>query len=107
MWCEVHSAEMVLKDVCWRAFAWMQKADIPSVSIGEQMDGLKECRRYEAVVVSKVAIQLLNAAIGDKGPSPGYHMEVLKRHRKEWPALWTALDQVMELPDLKHTTQQP
>lgn len=31
-------------------------------------------------------------AIKDEGAHPAYHREVMARHRKEWPALWRALD---------------
>ena len=31
-------------------------------------------------------------AIDNEGPKPRYHREVMKRHRKQWPSLWAAID---------------
>ena len=35
-------------------------------------------------------------AIRDEGPVPGYHREVMVRHRREWPTLWNALDDLLD-----------
>jgi len=34
-------------------------------------------------------------AIENEGKAPWYHRRVWKRHRKEWPALWEGLDDLM------------
>lgn len=34
-------------------------------------------------------------AIMDEGIMPGYHREIMTRHRKEWPTLWRALDKLV------------
>lgn len=35
-------------------------------------------------------------AIMDQGPQPRHHLDTMKRHRREWPALWRALDELMQ-----------
>lgn len=34
-------------------------------------------------------------AIKNKGPSPGYHNKIMNKHKKEWPTLWAALDNLV------------
>lgn len=48
-----------------------------------QMESLIEAAR-KWVVIQK--------AITDEGPEPRYHRKIMKRHRKEWPTLWDALE---------------
>ena len=48
--------------------------------------------------VDDAAVQAVRRAIEDAGSHPGYHRSVMKRHRAEWPALWRALDQLLEQP---------
>jgi hypothetical protein len=38
----------------------------------------------------------LKQAIFDEGPEPDYHQEIMSRHRKEWPTLWHAIDQLLK-----------
>lgn len=42
------------------------------------------------------AVKAIIKAIQDKGPEPTYHDNVMARHRHEWPALWKALDKLIE-----------
>jgi len=42
------------------------------------------------------ALTELYIAINDKGSVPEYHEEIRKRHRKEWPMLWKAIDKVIK-----------
>lgn len=42
------------------------------------------------------ALMHLEEAIYDEGPQPKYHRQVMKKHRKEWPVLWAAIDEVLE-----------
>jgi hypothetical protein len=41
------------------------------------------------------ALDALADAVGDKGPRPDYHDKVERRHRREWPRLWQAIDDVL------------
>ncbi len=34
-------------------------------------------------------------AIKETGPRPDYHWTIMARHRKEWPTLWTAVDELL------------
>lgn len=45
-------------------------------------------------------------AIWDAGPFPSYHREVMERHRREWPTLWKALDELLA-PTGARTPQRP
>lgn len=40
-------------------------------------------------------IDAVSRAIHDQGPVPGFHRRVADRHRREWPTLWRALDQLV------------
>lgn len=41
-------------------------------------------------------IKKLRDAIEDPGRNPGYHYGVMAKHRKEWPTLWKAIDELLE-----------
>ena len=41
------------------------------------------------------AIQKLIDAIRIEGPVPSYHHHVMRKHRKEWPTLWNAIDKIV------------
>lgn len=43
-----------------------------------------------------LAMAALVTAIQDKGAVPQYHAHVMKKHREEWPALWAAIDKIVE-----------
>jgi hypothetical protein len=38
----------------------------------------------------------LAKAVKDEGRVPAYHRAVLKKHRAEWPVLWTAIDAIIK-----------
>lgn len=40
--------------------------------------------------------EALVRAIENPGPSPHWHRQVLHKHRKEWPALWAAIDKILD-----------
>lgn len=41
------------------------------------------------------AAHRVHRAIVDEGPVPPYHNRVMEKHRKEWPTLWAALDELI------------
>jgi len=41
------------------------------------------------------AIEQLRDALDNEGPSPRWHRETYRRHRREWPTLWIALDRLL------------
>lgn len=43
----------------------------------------------------RAAYDALAAAVRDEGRAPEFHRRVVNRHRREWPALWAAIDQVL------------
>lgn len=43
----------------------------------------------------KLKLEQLRAAIRDEGPAPELHRAVMARHRREWPVLWEALDDLL------------
>lgn len=43
------------------------------------------------------AIRQLKQAIFVEGVVPYYHREIMKKHRKEWPTLWAAIDKLIEV----------
>jgi hypothetical protein len=38
------------------------------------------------------AMHVLESALHDEGRNPQYHRQLMKRHRAEWPTLWSAID---------------
>ena len=40
------------------------------------------------------AIRDLFAAIEDSGPKPDVHQRIMDVHRREWPTLWKAIDDI-------------
>jgi hypothetical protein len=43
----------------------------------------------------EAAVRAVVQAITNEGRVPGYHRQVMQRHRSEWPTLWRALDQLV------------
>lgn len=39
--------------------------------------------------------EALVRAIQNPGPSPYWHRQVLHKHRREWPTLWAAIDEIL------------
>jgi len=51
------------------------------------------------------AAKKLRDAIRVEGPVPQYHHHVLRKHRKEWPRLWGAIDEILNsLQDMEQHT---
>ena len=42
------------------------------------------------------AIRDVRRAVQNEGPVPKHHRAVMARHRREWPALWEAIDRLMQ-----------
>lgn len=51
-------------------------------------------RNQNDQIISK--IYDLNKSINDPGPNPKFHFSVMKKHRKEWPTLWHAIDYLIK-----------
>lgn len=43
----------------------------------------------------KTAVEELRRAVRIKGPAPHLHDKTMARHRKEWPTLWRAIDDLL------------
>lgn len=41
------------------------------------------------------AVTAIRTAINDAGPRPDVHRRTMERHRREWPALWKAIDELL------------
>lgn len=41
------------------------------------------------------AVEILRQAVVDEGVNPEFHRKVMRKHRAEWPALWSAIDGVL------------
>lgn len=41
-------------------------------------------------------IQAIHDAIKNEGISPHYHRRVMRKHRRQWPTLWRAIDNLLE-----------
>jgi len=35
-------------------------------------------------------------AVTNPGPVPAFHAKTMQRHRTEWPALWSAIDELIQ-----------
>lgn len=53
------------------------------------------------------ALDRLFVAIHDAGPVPGYHRDIMRKHRREWPTLWEALDAVAAADGWKNLRRSP
>lgn len=56
-------------------------------------DGLTDDERFTNQIAP--AIERLRRAVEDRGPCPDIHLEIMRRHRREWPTLWAAIDEVL------------
>lgn len=45
------------------------------------------------------AARRIRAAVTNPGPKPLWHQKIMRRHRKEWPTLWKAIDTLMAATD--------
>lgn len=59
----------------------------------EALEAADEIQRLRSVIDT-----LLNA-INNAGPVPKHHIQVAAKHRKEWPTLWKAIDQLRDARD--------
>lgn len=41
-------------------------------------------------------IQAIYDAIKNEGISPDHHRRVMRKHRRQWPTLWRAIDNLLE-----------
>lgn len=55
-----------------------------------------DTERMKAIVD---AVGQLVAAVKIEGSHPAYHQAVMGRHRKEWPTLWAAIDDLVAIVD--------
>jgi hypothetical protein len=44
----------------------------------------------------EVAAHAIRQAITNAGPQPEFHQQTLRRHRSEWPTLWSAIDSLLD-----------
>jgi hypothetical protein len=58
-------------------------------------DSTEVARLKEELLQRDIIITAVRDAINKKGYMPFYHDSVMKRHRREWPALWKALDRLV------------
>ena len=42
-----------------------------------------------------VAAEGIKSAIEEEGPHPDFHWRIVHRHGREWPTLWTAIENLM------------
>lgn len=42
------------------------------------------------------AVDRIRRAIDDEGPDPVRHRRIMAKHRREWPTLWAALDELLD-----------
>lgn len=53
------------------------------------------------------ALRSLYLAVTDQGASPAHHRKVMAKSRREWPALWRAIDALLDEYRVKTTTVLP
>jgi len=54
-------------------------------------------KRFEELskAIENKLLGRLKRAIENEGKEPGYHHETMERHKKEWPTLWKAIDELL------------
>jgi hypothetical protein len=52
--------------------------------------------RVQNIALADALLQI-HRAVRTVGPAPRYHRRILRRHRREWPALWRAIDNAVNL----------
>lgn len=57
----------------------------------EYDDGRELC----APCKTRVRVGALRSAITDEGANPEYHQRMMLDHRREWPVLWRAIDDLL------------
>lgn len=53
----------------------------------KEISSLKEQHNANLIALSK--------SVNDPGPNPKLHFSIMKKHRKEWPTLWQAIDSLI------------
>lgn len=53
--------------------------------------------RFEEFGEMADAVKQVREAVQDEGNHPYHHRKVLREHRRQWPALWEALDRLLEM----------
>jgi hypothetical protein len=64
-------------------------------AVAIEPDSTEVARLKEELLQRDIIITAVRDAINKKGYMPFYHDSVMKRHRREWPALWKALDRLV------------
>jgi hypothetical protein len=68
-----------------------------AVQLLATMDALTTAEaRIELYRKREEALLVVLRAIRNKGAHPDYHDKVMKKHRREWPVLWNALDALLK-----------
>jgi hypothetical protein len=49
--------------------------------------------QYSSLDLEESVKKLLDA-VNNQGISPAFHRYIMSKHRKEWPTLWAAIDQL-------------
>ena len=57
-----------------------------------QGSGATTARQKRLVLEAAKRWAAAQEAITNEGPQPRFHQKVMKRHQKEWPTLWAALN---------------
>lgn len=79
------------KDSYSKSYPYDQKKESPysSVKIKKNPNEIWNTK-------TDIAVQQLKRAVANKGINPKFHDKLMKKHRKEWPELWTAIDAVIK-----------
>lgn len=61
------------------------------------LEAAGEIERLRSIIESQnTKIKTLGRAIRNAGPQPKLHASIMRKHRKEWPTLWKAIDSLLE-----------
>ena len=53
-------------------------------------DAVKEIEHLRALIIN------IQKAILNEGRNPEYHQQLMRRHKEEWPVLWSAIDKLIK-----------
>lgn len=62
--------------------------------------------RAQNIRLADAALQI-HRAVRTVGPAPRYHRRILRRHRREWPVLWRAIDNTISLIERTPVVRTP
>jgi hypothetical protein len=73
--------------------SWNKEVDQNSISNRVKIDPYPK-----KIWISRTdpAISRLKRAVNNKGINPKFHDKLMKKHRKEWPELWAAIDAILK-----------